>query len=96
MDNAYKWAKARVRIQVAVRDERLAIQVEDDGPGLTPEDRDAVAKRGVRLDEAVPGSGLGLAIVRDIAELYSGGLALEASALGGLSAVLTLPASSSS
>jgi signal transduction histidine kinase len=95
MDNAYKWAKARVRVDVSVRDERLAIQVEDDGPGLSPEERDAVAQRGVRFDEAVPGSGLGLAIVRDVAELYSGGLALEASALGGLSAVLTLPAAPS-
>jgi signal transduction histidine kinase len=92
LDNAYKWAKARVRVDVSVRDERLAIQVEDDGPGLSPEERDAVAQRGVRFDEAVPGSGLGLAIVRDVAELYSGGLVLESSALGGLSAVLTLPA----
>jgi signal transduction histidine kinase len=49
----------------------------------------------VRFDEAVPGSGLGLAIVRDVAELYSGGLALEESELGGLSAVLTLPAAPS-
>jgi signal transduction histidine kinase len=95
MDNAYKWAKARVRVLVAARDERLVVQVEDDGPGLTAEEREAVAQRGVRFDEAVPGSGLGLAIVRDVAELYSGGLALEESELGGLSAVLTLPAAPS-
>jgi signal transduction histidine kinase len=96
LDNAYKWAKARVRVHIAVRDERLAVQVEDDGPGLTEEERDAVAQRGVRFDEATPGSGLGLAIVRDVAELYAGGLALESSKLGGLSAVLTLPAAPSS
>ena len=44
------------------------------------------------LDEDVPGSGLGLAIVRDIAALYGGNVILERSELGGLRAVLTLPA----
>jgi signal transduction histidine kinase len=46
----------------------------------------------VRADEAAPGSGLGLAIVRDIAEVYGGSIALDASPLGGLRATLTLPA----
>jgi signal transduction histidine kinase len=49
-------------------------------------------ERGERLDESVPGTGLGLAIVRDIAKLYHGSLALDASPLGGLRARLTLPA----
>ena len=48
--------------------------------------------RGTRFDESVPGSGLGLAITRDIAELYHGTIALEDSPLGGLRAVLMLPA----
>jgi len=39
-----------------------------------------------------PGTGLGLAIARDIAELYHGAIALEDSPLGGLRAVLILPA----
>ena len=34
--------------------------VDDDGPGLTPAQRDQVARRGQRLDETKPGSGLGL------------------------------------
>jgi signal transduction histidine kinase len=38
-----------------------------------------------------PGSGLGLAIVRDLAALYGGSIALEASPLGGLRARLELP-----
>ena len=49
-------------------------------------------QRGVRADEAAPGSGLGLAIVRDLAELYGGSIALDASPLGGLRARLELPA----
>ncbi len=95
MDNACKWAKSRVVVTVQAVDcetRRLSIGVEDDGPGLPTEARDEVMKRGTRLDESVPGTGLGLSIVRDIAELYSGQLTLEKSALGGLNATLILPA----
>ncbi len=92
MDNACKWAKARVRVKALRDGARVILTVEDDGPGLSPEDRARVGNRGERLDESVPGSGLGLAIVRDISKLYGGFLGLDASALGGLEARLTLPA----
>ena len=71
---------------------RLVLTVEDDGPGLSAEQRAQVGARGERLDESVPGSGLGLAIVRDISKLYGGFFALDASSLGGLLARLELPA----
>ena len=54
--------------------------------------REAVLQRGVRADQAAPGSGFGLAIVRDLAELYEGSIALDASPLGGVRAQLRLPA----
>jgi signal transduction histidine kinase len=92
MDNAGKWAKSRVRVCAQLHGARLVLTVEDDGPGLSPEERSKVGERGERLDETVPGSGLGLAIVRDISRLYAGFLALEESELGGLKTVLTLPA----
>jgi signal transduction histidine kinase len=92
MDNAGKWAKSRVRVRAQQDGAQLVLTVEDDGPGLSPEDRSKVGERGERLDETVPGSGLGLAIVRDISKLYAGFLLLEASELGGLKTVLTLPA----
>lgn len=66
--------------------------VDDDGPGLAAELREAVLQRGVRADEVAPGSGLGLAIVPDLAELYGGSIALGPSPLGGLRATLRLPA----
>jgi signal transduction histidine kinase len=50
-----------------------------------------VLRRGARLDETKPGSGLGLSIVADLAQLYGGGLVLDASPGGGLRAALTLP-----
>jgi len=51
-----------------------------------------VLNRGERADEQVPGSGLGLAIVDDLARLYDGRVELTDSPLGGLRAVLVLPA----
>ena len=97
MDNACKWALVRVRVSArseppATGRSMLAITVEDDGPGLAPEQREAALKRGERLDETKPGSGLGLAIVRETAAMYNGEVRLEAAALGGLRGVLHLPA----
>ena len=92
MDNACKWARHRVRVRVTGEGARLVLTVEDDGPGLSPDERKRVGERGERLDESVPGSGLGLAIVRDISKLYGGFFALDASELGGLKTILTLPA----
>jgi len=93
IDNACKWASARVVVSTErVGGERIAVTVDDDGPGIASELREHVLQRGVRADEAAPGSGLGLAIVRDLAELYGGSIALEPSPSGGLRARLTLPA----
>jgi signal transduction histidine kinase len=92
LDNACKWARARVVATAEAKDDRLMVVVEDDGPGLPPERRSEVMQRGRRLDERVPGSGLGLSIVVDIAELYGGALSLHETAAGGLRARLELPA----
>ena len=91
LDNACKWARARVRLLASGHGQRLCIAVEDDGPGLSPAQRQAVLQRGVRADERVPGSGLGLDIVREVAALYTGELRLSVATLGGLRAELWLP-----
>ena len=92
IDNACKWAHSRVRARAQAHGSTLELNIEDDGAGLSPEERQLVGERGERLDESVPGSGLGLAIVRDIARLYGGSFELRDSAeLGGLRAVLQLP-----
>jgi signal transduction histidine kinase len=92
IDNASKWAASRVRVRCHKHGARLTIIIEDDGPGLTQEERARVGERGGRLDESMPGSGLGLAIVRDISKLYGGFLVLDASPLGGVMVRLELPA----
>jgi signal transduction histidine kinase len=92
IDNACKWAQARVRVRCRKAAGRLTLTIEDDGPGLSAAQRAQVGERGERLDETVPGSGLGLAIVRDISRLYGGFFALDASPMGGVLACLELPA----
>jgi signal transduction histidine kinase len=92
IDNACKWAKSRVEIGSSIDAGQVVMTVDDDGPGLAAELREAVLQRGVRADEAAPGSGLGLAIVVDLAKLYGGSIALGPSPLGGLRATLRLPA----
>ncbi len=70
---------------------RVRIIVDDDGPGLSPAEREQVAQRGQRLDETKPGSGLGLSIVVELAGLYGGVLTLGTAPIGGLRAELALP-----
>jgi len=99
VDNACKWAASQVFIEVLVEralepdaGAMLRIIVDDDGRGLSADERVQVSRRGQRLDESKPGSGLGLSIVVDLAALYGGSLALGSAPIGGLRAELVLPA----
>jgi len=96
VDNACKWARSRVSIEVMTATDgaqSLAhILVDDDGPGLDADQREQVTHRGQRLDETKPGSGLGLSIVVELAALYGGSLTLDTAPIGGLRAELVLPA----
>jgi len=96
LDNAFKWAETTVEISLEVAPGgtpgRIALLIDDDGPGLPDEAMVDVLKRGRRLDETTPGSGLGLSIGVDLAKLYGGELSLQRSPLGGLRARLELPA----
>jgi signal transduction histidine kinase len=98
VDNGCKWAQSRVAIEVVAdhpttgdMKPRVRVIVDDDGPGLSPSEREQVATRGQRLDESKPGSGLGLSIVVELANLYGGVLTLGTAPIGGLRAELALP-----
>jgi two-component system osmolarity sensor histidine kinase EnvZ len=75
---------------------RLEITVDDDGPGIPPERYEDAFKPFQRLDEArnqnEKGVGLGLAIARDLARGHGGDIALDKSPMGGLRAIVRLPA----
>lgn len=96
LDNAVKWSRSVVIVNL--RSARgILIDVEDDGPGCSPEELGRLTQRGVRLDESVAGHGLGLSIVKDIVDMYEGRLELVTSTrLGGLRATVFLPARSRS
>ncbi|MCP2679871.1 ATP-binding protein [Maricaulaceae bacterium NA33B04] len=75
--------------------QRVEILIDDDGPGIAPEDREEAFRPFSRLDEARnanrKGVGLGLAIARDTIRGHGGELRLEDSPRGGLRARVSLP-----
>lgn len=92
LDNACKWAHARILLTVHATHDSTTFAIEDDGPGCPPERLQRITERGTRLDESVPGHGLGLAIARQIVEDYKGQLSLDAAPqLGGLRVTFRLP-----
>ena len=97
LENAFKWCHHRVLFSARTmtiapqRRAGLLLVVEDDGPGIPPEQVERVLQRGVRGDERVQGHGIGLAIVQDIIRAYRGELAVERSEeLGGARFVIRI------
>ncbi|SOC56684.1 Signal transduction histidine kinase [Chromohalobacter canadensis] len=93
LENALRWADSQVTVSFHPQAAGVELLIEDDGPGMSEEQRDAALARGSRLDERRSGSGLGLAIVEDLMTLYGGRLSLSRASLGGLAARVWLPAS---
>ena len=60
------------------------LEVEDDGPGIPPEERERVFERFYRRNQQVAGSGLGLAIVGDICRAHLAHISLHDGVQGGL------------
>jgi two-component system sensor histidine kinase PhoQ len=90
LENAFKWARSRVLLTTrsepgsANRRPGLLLEVEDDGPGIPPDQVERLLQRGVRGDERVQGHGIGLSIVQNIVRAYHGELVVDASKeLGG-------------
>jgi signal transduction histidine kinase len=68
-----------VAVRVEMRQKSAVLVVEDDGPGLAPDQAEQIFERFYRVDGSVAsGSGLGLAIARELAEHMGGSLELEA------------------
>lgn len=94
VDNAIKYG-SRARVSIADSAQRLAIRVQDDGPGMPEAELERVFEPFYRLEESrnreTGGTGLGLSIARSIAESHGGSVALRNRPQGGLEASLTLP-----
>jgi two-component system, OmpR family, osmolarity sensor histidine kinase EnvZ len=99
--NALRYG-TKAEVSVLVTPAAVVIRVEDDGPGIPADQREAALKPFVRLDTARnqdqgTGTGLGLAIAADIARSHGGMLRLgESARLGGLMADIVLPQSADS
>lgn len=91
IENAVRFAHSQVTIAHSRNDEGDTIDVCDDGPGIDPQFREQVLRRGESLDRRGQGAGLGLSIVSEILESYGAQLSLGTSRAGGLSARFTLP-----
>jgi len=97
MENALVYApEGEVRVGAERSGEGVRVWVEDDGPGVPPEERETVFDKFYRGREArarVPsGTGLGLAIAREIVAAHAGSIGLESAASGGARFVIELPA----
>lgn len=95
LDNAIKYGGGEITVQFRQEGNRVILAVADRGAGIPAEQREAVKRPFVRLENArsnTTGSGLGLAIVERAARLHGGEFCLEGRAGGGLKARLVLPA----
>jgi signal transduction histidine kinase len=95
MENAFSWCRTNVVVGSNDEGRSVVLIVEDDGPGLSPEQMSQATQAGRRLDEGSPGFGFGLSITRELAELYAGSLTLDRSPLGGLRVAIRLPSAGS-
>lgn len=77
LDNSLRYARSRVTVRAALRDEEVEVSVTDDGPGIPEERIGELFDKFVQLDrarggEGYKGTGLGLAISREIVTLNEG------------------------
>ena len=93
VDNACKYATAngRVVVRVLSMGNRIVLQVDDDGPGIPPDQRSLVMDRFHRADVERPGTGLGLAIARSLTNLHGGSMRLRSKLGTGTVVCVSLP-----
>lgn len=93
LDNALKHCISIVKISAYLKDERVEIVIEDDGPGIPQASQREALRAGGRLDQSKPGTGLGLAIAVDLLHAYGAKLDLsDSQELGGLAVNISIPA----
>lgn len=96
MSNAQRYANGVTAVRVTTYDHQLAINVDDAGPGVPPEEREQIFQRFFRGRAAhdrgmARGTGLGLALVRDHVQAFGGTISTFESPEGGARFQILLP-----
>lgn len=95
LKNAFQHRRQCLRVDMRCRDERLCVEVSDDGPGVEAGDRETIFKRYTQLNACVllsrTGHGLGLAGARILARRLGGDITVNSAAGAGTVFSLTLP-----
>lgn len=93
--NASRYGK-KIEVRVEQGTKEVRIIVDDNGPGIPQDKREAVFRAFYRIENSrnkeTGGIGLGLAITKDIITAHGGHIVLEDGPLGGLRVVIKLPA----
>jgi two-component system sensor histidine kinase TctE len=88
----YSHRGGRVTVRTGRRNGHAFLEVEDDGPGIAPQERARVLERFYRVPGTPgTGSGLGLAIVREIAASHAASMVVDDGAAGGCRVEITFP-----
>lgn len=94
IENACKYG-SRTRVSLVEEDDTAIVTVDDDGPGLPPEELERVFRPFYRVEQSrsrdTGGTGLGLSVARAVFRAHGGDITLENRAGGGLRAVIKLP-----
>jgi len=92
IDNALRYTPSgtRITLRASATPEGARLELEDNGPGLSPQDMAQVFQRFWRASEQAGGCGLGLAIVQEIARRHGGEARVEAVLPHGLRVILQL------
>jgi len=100
IDNASRFARSKITVQLAVEGDWARLLVGDDGSGIAIDDRDRVFERFFKSDAARTrsgaaqtdhGAGLGLSIARWITDQHHGRIVAAASPDGGAGLFIDLP-----
>ena len=93
--NAQSYAQSQVSVTSRVKGSVYQLIVDDDGPGISPAERENIFTPFARLDASRDahsgGFGLGLAIVHSIVKRYNGRVWVEDSPVGGARFIVELP-----
>src|SRR5947208_8276572 len=85
LSNAFRWTPdgGRVELELAASNGRVSVVVDDNGPGVRPEERDRIFRPFWSRDDS--GTGLGLAIAHELAVALGGKIELGTEAGAGTS-----------